>query len=268
MDFDVCKETLLSFLSEPLNETNGIFERFLSLPGAVLQKGEKPNQTYLFVPGKSKNPVLLVAHVDTVWDKNYKNNRSGSGYEIKDGKVVSADEKAGIGADDRAGCACLWLFRESGHSLLLIDGEENSHKGAAYIKKDKKLFKLINDHAFVMAFDLSGTDGYMFHAVRNPASFAEFLDSCGYKRQREDGGSDIFYLCKKAAGVNVSGGYQNEHKQSETISFDDFYRSVSLADGLLKKVDRKYKIPFFIRVYQSLRHRIALVVKPIIRKKR
>ena len=30
----------------------------------------------------------------------------------------------GIGADDRAGCAILWLLKDSGHSLLVTNGEE------------------------------------------------------------------------------------------------------------------------------------------------
>ena len=268
MDLEKCKEALLLLLREPLSDTSGIFSRFSGLPGARYVEGEKPNQKYLFIPGTKDDPVLLTAHVDTVWDKNYKNKDIAADLSIKDGRVVSNHKTAGIGADDRAGCAALWLLRNSGHSLLLIDGEENSHKGAAYIRKNKEFMRRINDHAFVMSFDLPGRDGYMFHAVKNPKSFAAFLDGAGYKRQKEDGGSDIFYLCEKAAGVNVSVGYYDEHKPTESISLDDFYYSFSLAENLLNKVGRKYKIPFLIRVYQAVRHQVALIVKPIIQKKR
>ncbi|MBO4467855.1 MAG: hypothetical protein J5766_01005 [Clostridia bacterium] len=266
MDLQTAREALLSFLSEPLSETDGIFSRFSQLPGAVYVEGKKPNQRYLFVPGKNENPVLLTAHVDTVWDKNYKGVDRPADFDIKESYVVSKREKVGIGADDRAGCAALWLLRDSGNSLLLIDGEENSHIGASFLTKNRKLLKRINDHAFIMSFDLWGKDGYMFHAVKNPKCFADLLDSAGYNRHKEDGGSDIFYLCKKAAGVNVSIGYQNEHKATETVSIEDFYHCVCLAENLLKSVDRKYKIPILIRIYKFIRHRIALIVKPIIRK--
>ena len=54
---------------------------------------------------------------------------------FEDGVYSSGDDLCGIGADDRAGCAMLWLLRDSGHSLLILDGEEHGQVGAAFFAR-------------------------------------------------------------------------------------------------------------------------------------
>ena len=263
LDKKICENVLLSFLNYPISRSDEIFEKFAELPGAVYQKGEKPNERFLFVPGKKKDRVLLIAHTDTVWDNNYKLKDIHSSIKIVDGTVLSESNSAGIGADDRAGCAALWLLRDSGHSLLLIDGEENSHIGGSYIWHNNKMMKIFNNHRFVLSFDLSGEGQYLFHHVSNPKSFRKFIEDCGYKERPVSAGSDIFYICRKAAGVNVSIGYHSPHKPNESISIDSFYKCVNMATGLLDSNDKYYKTPVFIRIYKFIKHRIALIVKPL-----
>lgn len=261
-DKETCKSALIKFLGFPISGSDEIFSEFSVLEGARYVKGKKPNQRYLFIPGKKKNRVLLVAHTDTVWDGQYIKKSVSSDLKIVDDKIISASETAGIGADDRAGCAALWLLRESGHSLLLIDGEENSHIGASFIYHDKKMMKIINEHCFVLSFDLWGRDEYMFHAVSNPKAFEDFISSFGYKKSPLSGGSDIFYICRKAAGVNVSIGYKNEHKPSEQISINSFYECVNRASRMLRETYRHFKTPVPVRVYKFIKHKIALLIKP------
>ena len=57
------KILLFDFLRTPLADGEQILDRFAALPGAVVGKGEKPLQRYVFVPGnRFPGGVVLVAH--------------------------------------------------------------------------------------------------------------------------------------------------------------------------------------------------------------
>ncbi len=117
---------LESFLKNPLECADGVFEKFVEMPGHIFH-GEG-QQRFLYVRGRHSNKVCLVAHGDTVWD-------SHAGYEpfpnrdtgFDGNAFFSRTEGCGLGADDRAGCAILWLLRDLGHSLLITDGEAEAH---------------------------------------------------------------------------------------------------------------------------------------------
>ena len=109
---------------------------------------------------------MLVAHADTVWDELYEkkpasqrliSSRNSAGQLTLSGK----NKKYGIGADDRAGCAILWLLRDTGHSLLILNGEESGQQGANYLKNEcPDLFKEINQHHFALQFDRRNASDY------------------------------------------------------------------------------------------------------------
>ena len=119
------KELILEFLSYPLDSGDEIFDRFAALPNAIAKKGGKPFERFVYVPGNRKDRVLLVAHIDTVWDKDYQkfgNNKPHNHRVVfENGIFSSGEETCGIGADDRAGCAMLWKLKDSGHSILILD---------------------------------------------------------------------------------------------------------------------------------------------------
>ena len=96
-DLKILKE----FLEIPIASSDGVFEKFLNLPGAVMRG--QGQERFLYIPGKRTNKVLLVAHADTFWDMHYYDS---SAYEQKlifeNGVIRSGSSNCGIGADDRA----------------------------------------------------------------------------------------------------------------------------------------------------------------------
>ena len=132
IDFNLASETLLEFLSLPISDSKPVMKLFESLPGAIAHyDGGKRN--FVYVPGTRKDRVLLVAHADTVWHKEYGNPQDAK-VTYENGVYASTDPNCGIGADDRAGCAMLWALRDCGHSLLVVDGEEKGKHGAKYLR--------------------------------------------------------------------------------------------------------------------------------------
>ena len=83
-------ETLIEFLSYPLNSTREIFDRFASLPGAVRVDGcalEEnvgcdsdpiyvevffPKAGFVFVKGSRPDAATLIANADTIWRSSWK----------------------------------------------------------------------------------------------------------------------------------------------------------------------------------------------------
>ncbi len=147
-------EVLRSFLEIPLGSADGVFNRFLEIPGAIY-RGEGLER-FLYVRGSRSNKVLLVAHADTYWDHEYGYDTAPTHtIKIEDGNITAVNEEFGLGADDRAGCAMLWLLKDLGHSLLVTNGEEDGQKGAAWLMSHNKdiAHEINHDHQFVIQFD-------------------------------------------------------------------------------------------------------------------
>ena len=173
------KKLLQEFLNTPLDSGDQIFERFASLPGAVVGKGGKPLERYVYIPGKRKDRVVLVTHIDTIWDKAYDKAYSGDrDVRYNEGIFSSSNSNCGIGADDRVGCAMLWELKGSGHSILITDGEEKGKVGAWYLRKsNKQLFRELNKHCYMMELDWKGTNCCLFNQVDNTKKFKHQIEN-------------------------------------------------------------------------------------------
>ena len=73
---------LFGFLSCDLEDSMPVFDKFLSLDGAIPVLGGGKNN-FVYVPGTRKDRVLLVAHADTVWDKYYSSDPWKAYFEEK-----------------------------------------------------------------------------------------------------------------------------------------------------------------------------------------
>jgi hypothetical protein len=132
---------------------------------------------------------------------------------------VQTGEKGGLGADDRAGCALLWLLRESGHSLLLTDGEEKGRLGAKWLMEENSdLADEINrNHQFMVEFDRGNENDFKCYGVGTP-DFREYIENTLQCREPDRTSyTDIVTLCRDITGVNLSLGYYNWHRTDETI---------------------------------------------------
>lgn len=213
--------------------TEGVLKAFAGLPNAI-DVGHGLER-YVYVPGTRKDKVLLVAHSDTVWNRG---NAKIHPVLTSDQKViVSGKNGIGIGADDRAGCAMLWLLRNLGHSLLIPNGEECGGVGSSFLMDDPNMASIVQSHQFAIEFDRMNDKDLVFYSV-GTVSFKDFLEEKlpGYK---QDVGSytDISTLCTDICGVNMSIGYYYQHSQHECLNLSEWNKSYKAVKKLLEMED-------------------------------
>ena len=240
------KEVLEKFLSVSTKSSDGIFEIFGSLPNAQVYQGKHKQQRFVYIPGSRDDKVLLVAHADTVWDNSYMPELLPTPQTLgyKNGKYFNTNQKSlcGIGADDRAGCAILYLLRNSGHSILILDGEEHGQIGANYLKNEHpEIFEEVNKHCYALQFDRKNSSDYKFYNINITSDFKQFIEnSYKYNFAGTSSKTDIAVLCKDMCGVNLSVGYYGAHTEQERIYFDQWLKTYLKTEKLLEKKQNYY----------------------------
>lgn len=247
-------DVLHRFLSFPLTDGADILALFATLPGAIAGTGKASLQRYVFVPGSRKDAVVLVAHIDTVWDHAY-GKAAQTSVTYRDGAFYGANPTCGIGADDRAGCAMLWALRDCGHSLLLVDGEEKGKWGAKYLRNSNpKLFRKLNHHRFMIELDWRGTGGCLYNQVENTQAFKEYISSTlGFHDDKEKGGCDLQVLCRNICGVNIGIGYHDYHRPTEHLVVSEWEETLNALSDFLQKEHPKFPIPVSKQIRAFLR---------------
>jgi hypothetical protein len=233
-------DVLLSFLEEPLNDASGIFQRFAALPGAELRVGAEPGERFLFVSGHRHDAATLVAHADTVFF-----DVAGHIMDIEGDIIRSGSPDYGIGADDRAGCAILWLLRNSGHHLLITDMEECGRIGANYlIDTHPDIARVINGSSFIIQFDRRNGTDYKYYHLPVTDEFDDFIRSNlpGYHDAGTSSFTDITVLCTNVCGVNVSVGYRNEHHPEETLNIPEWRNTCERVGAMMERPLRRFPL--------------------------
>ena len=243
MDRKLAIDTLKEFCSFDISTSKEVMKKFEELPGAIAHyDGGKNN--FVYIPGTREDRVLLVSHADTVWDEQY--NEQDYKQEIFEsyGALWGRNKDCGIGADDRAGCAILWLLRNSGHSLLITDGEEIGCVGSEYLRDNyPKLFDELNDHCYMMQFDRRECENYKVYRLPVSDEFIEFVErETGYYNSGKSSSTDITRLCRDICGVNLCIGYYNEHTPNEAIVLEEWLQVLNLAEKILKEKQKKYPL--------------------------
>jgi putative aminopeptidase FrvX len=228
------KETLKYFLDMSLADTTGVFNEFKKIDNHIFREEKNSQRRFLYIEGSKENKVVLVAHADTVWDGEYYYDQT---VIERDGFFVGKNQlNTGIGADDRAGCAILWELRNSGHSLLITDGEERGCIGTKWLMNENPdIAERINQHLFMIEFDRRNATDYKTYNVGSQ-EFHEFIEEeTGYTRPNKLSSTDITHLCKKICGVNLSVGYYDEHHSYERINIAEWQNTLAIARKLLSK---------------------------------
>ena len=175
---------------------------------------------YILVEGDI--PVMLVAHMDTV----FKYPPEQIYYDQKQHIMWSPQ---GLGADDRAGVYLIWKIVRAGYRphICFTTDEEIGGVGAIALTDDFKTAPF--DIKYIIELDRQGANDCVFYACANH-EFQNFIEEYGFVT---DWGtfSDISEICPswKIAGVNLSVGYKNEHREIETLNTAvmlDTYRKV------------------------------------------
>ncbi len=217
-------ETISEFLRMDLASTDAVFSKFKQLPNAIYKEDDSdPLKCFLYIPGTRINRLCLVAHADTVWDNLYNHTPSAPEVIFEDGIFKSEVENQGIGADDRAGCAMLWLLKDFGHSLLILGSEEHGSIAAKWLMNEfPDIAHEINyEHQFVVEFDVPGAYIYKTYSVGTP-EFHEYLENeLNYKFQTRYT-SDIDTLCDRICGTNLAVGYYDNHTENEYLYYSEW----------------------------------------------
>lgn len=231
------------FINMEISSSDEVFRMFGGLDDVIERHG-KGKERFLLVLGKRKDRCLIVAHADTFFDESYLNEVREHKLGFKEGVYYSEVDNCGIGADDRAGCALLWLLRESGHSILVLDGEEKGQVGANYLKeKHPEILKIINEHSFMIQLDRKGKTDYKCYNLSVTKKFKNFIEkSTGYTFTTGKGKTDICTLCTDVCGVNLSIGYENEHKSSETLDYKAWLNTYQIVKNMLNKPLKRYPL--------------------------
>ena len=241
MDFKEAKEALIRFCSFPLHTAQGVMQEFASLPNAIAHfDGDMHN--FVYIPGKRADRVVLVAHADTVWDSFGEDTPVPQSLCERDGVLFGKSPEVGIGADDRAGCAMLWLLRESGHSLLIVDGEEQGQIGSCHIRDAyPEIYDELNGHAYMLQLDRRKSRNYKVYRLPVSREFIDFVEGAtGYENAGTASRTDIITLCRDICGVNLGIGYHNEHSAEECVLIDEWYSALTTVEGILTAPQRKY----------------------------
>ena len=243
MDKELAINTLKRFCSFSIRSSLDVLKVFADLPGAICHlDGDKNN--FVYVPGTRKDRVLLVAHADTVWDEQYKQGAYEQELLEKDGVLYGKNKLCGIGADDRSGCAILWLLRNSGHSLLITDGEEIGCIGSRHIANNyPELFDELNSHCYMVQFDRRECDNYKVYNLPVSYEFIDFIEkSTGYYDAGRNASTDIVVLCRDICGVNLSIGYYKEHTPNEIIKIEEWLKTLEIAEKMLSAPQKNYPL--------------------------
>lgn len=243
IDKGLAKSTLEEFLSLPISSSKVVLDMFASLPNAISHyDGKKRN--FVYVPGTREDRTILAAHADTFWDNEYCELNAKQAIKLENGVYSGTNSEFGIGADDRAGCAMLWLLKDSGHSLLVLDGEEYGQIGSEHIRDSyKELYNEINDHSYIIQLDRRGSIDYKVYKLPVTTEFLQFIESnTGYINAGTKAFTDIVALCERVCGVNLSVGYYNEHTSDEILVFDEWYNTLSVVEKLIEDKQKRFPL--------------------------
>ncbi len=241
-------QPLMHFLSFRPDDSMPVLLQFSILNNAVVHfDGGKKN--FVYIPGTRSDRVLLVAHADTVWDAYYQMRDNADSAPVRqflkqkhrpkihEGIISQYGwKKWGLGADDRAGCAMLWLLRNSGHSLLITDGEEHGQIGANHlIEYYPDIAKEINEHAYMIQLDRRGKEDYKTYGIPVTDDFLRYIEEkTGFTDAGATSRTDIVALCRQICAVNLSIGYQDEHHPQETLVYRDWLNTYNIVNHMLQ----------------------------------
>lgn len=234
---------LESFLKADLRSADEVLARFAQLPGAIFCKGKKPLERFVYIPGSRENKLVLIAHADTIWDNAYGNPQTTQ-VAFADGVYTGTNPACGIGADDRAGCAMLWALRNSGHSLLLTDGEEKGKHGARFLRRHNgKLFREINRHQFLICLDAPGYGECLYNQVDYTAAFRSYItEKLGFPEGQGKGGSDLQFVSGSICGVNIGVGYHGFHRPQEQLVLSEWEDTLHRLSAFLEQEHPRFPI--------------------------
>lgn len=192
---------------------------------------EKINATPKYILCEGTSPIMLVAHLDTVFkvppDKIY--------YDRQQHVMWSPQ---GLGADDRAGVFAIMKIIQNGYRphVCFTTDEEVGGIGAQTLVNRHKTAPF--DIKYIVQLDRQGVCDCVFYSCEN-FDFQSFIEKYGFLTEWGTF-SDISTICPtwKIAGVNLSVGYFNEHNKIETLHTDALYSTIKKVKQMIIDIEK------------------------------
>ena len=230
------RQILEEFLSMPVENSQPVFDKFISINNSIFrQNSEVAKSRFVYIPGAREDRIVLVAHADTVFDDEY------CCLTEKNTKYLNDENIYSMGSDDRAGCAMIWAFRESGNSILITDGEEIGGLGSKWIMEhNPDIADEINNHSFMIELDRKNGNEFKTYNVGTEAFTHYIKQKTSYVNAGKDSYTDICTLCRDVCGVNISVGYYKPHLENSYVNFLEWLNTYYLLSKLFKEFLPKY----------------------------
>jgi hypothetical protein len=164
---------------------------------------------------------------------NNSNNYSGGNYNYQKWS------RRGLGADDRAGVALMWLMRNSGHSILITDEEERGGHGAKAAAAT--IPQMLKEHLFAIQVDRMNDQEMVFYNVGTDEFKKWMVEQTAITLRNKQGFrvdigtyTDIVDVCQAAGicGVNLAAGYWGQHTEQEHFNYDAWLRTLNVVRRL------------------------------------
>lgn len=204
------------------------------------EKYDTVEETTDYVLAIGNIPVMLVAHVDTVFPSPpvhvYRNATNMN--------LLFGDN--GLGADDRAGVWAIMKILQHGlrPTVFFVTDEEIGALGTEkFIKNHRSPVTKLN---YIIELDRRGTNDCVFYDCHNK-KFTNYIQKFGWATAKGIF-SDISVLCPAwgIAGVNLSVGYRNEHTPYETLDIAILEQNMLRVVDMLKKVNEKTPVYAYV----------------------
>lgn len=182
---------------------------------------------YIFAEGDI--PIALVAHMDTVFEKDITSNGRELYYDEKHNVMFSPH---GAGFDDKAGVFAILQIIKGGQKPHVIFTTDEEY-GALGAMKLSKLDCPFTNLKYIIQLDRRGSDDCVFYECDNE-EFVEYIESFGFT-WNYGSFTDISELCPpwQIAGVNLSVGYRDEHSATEVLFVGQLLSTISKVKKML-----------------------------------
>jgi hypothetical protein len=138
-------------------------------------------------------------------------------------------------------------LKDSGHNLLITDGEELGQIAARWlVNHNTDIAKIIYNSSFIIQFDRRNGNEYKFYDIPVSNEFENYIQQeTGYTNAGKDSFTDIVTLCRSlesCCGVNLSVGYYHEHCPSETLNIEEWRNTLKIAEKMLAKQLKRFPL--------------------------
>ncbi|MFN3589924.1 MAG: hypothetical protein ACK4UP_11130 [Spirosomataceae bacterium] len=129
-------------------------------------------------------------------------------------------------------------MKDSGHHLLVTDGEEHGQIGAKWlVNYNPDIAEILHKSSFMVQFDRRHGSDYKFYNIPVSDEFEDFIEhSTGYTNAGKRAFTDIVTLCNNSescCGVNLSVGYYDEHTSYETLNIAEWTNTLNVTEQML-----------------------------------